>query len=541
MTSPYQLSLEFMLDALPHMAWQTTLKGEILFTNVGWRNYTGLDSEKTYVSWRDLVHPDDSKDAFGAWDKCFSDKQPTTHAYRIKRAKDGEYLWHNVCTHYFERNNSIWWVGCSIDDPAVTKNKELYHTVVEASINPIITVDALDGNVITYNQAAQNVFLYSREEIIGKPFTTLMDDSISIPYDMYSSQQHDTLTGRSIQTAIKKKNGVYIPVSISVGHYTESGKQLYVMVLHEPEEKNKLQQELHKSKDSFLKTMSHELRTPLFGLLGIMSMMQAPVNSDSELELKQMEECTRRLLTVVNNMIDFYKLENLFITPLSLPFQPRDLVSEVCANYQSCVPEGVTFTSYVHNNVPPTLIADSNFIKHTLSNIICNALRFTHSGSVTMDVSVDDSMLAEGKFPPQRQQHEHQYCARSELERYFLFESADFAFYSIVESKGTTLSFSCFFCCFFIMHKIHSVEIACIYIFAGHVQLIFAISDTGIGIAPEFFPKMFQPFTQEDSSDSRQYGGVGLGLAVSKHLVDLLGGTIIIYIILRILYLSLFL
>lgn len=56
-------------------------------------------------------------------------------------------------------------------------------------------------------------------------------------------------------------------------------------------------------------------------------------------------------------------------------------------------------------------------------------------------------------------------------------------------------------------------------------MLNFTIVDTGIGIAFDFFPKMFQPFSQMDNSDSRKYGGVGLGLAVSKRLVDLMGGN----------------
>jgi CheY-like chemotaxis protein/nitrogen-specific signal transduction histidine kinase/HPt (histidine-containing phosphotransfer) domain-containing protein len=57
-------------------------------------------------------------------------------------------------------------------------------------------------------------------------------------------------------------------------------------------------------------------------------------------------------------------------------------------------------------------------------------------------------------------------------------------------------------------------------------RIRFAVRDTGIGLAPEVLPRLFQPFTQADASTARQYGGTGLGLSIVKRLAELMGGDV---------------
>ncbi len=71
-----------------------------------------------------------------------------------------------------------------------------------------------------------------------------------------------------------------------------------------------------------------------------------------------------------------------------------------------------------------------------------------------------------------------------------------------------------------------TMEVERTAVFENHSTLKFSIRDTGIGISPEYLPHIFDTFSQEDSSRNNKYGSTGLGMAITKSIVDLMNGTI---------------
>ncbi len=222
-------------------------------------------------------------------------------------------------------------------------------------------------------------------------------------------------------------------------------------------------QEAAKVKTDFLANMSHELRTPLNGVIGFTRQLLKSKLTTSQYEyLVTIERSAKNLLGIINNILDFSKLEAGKLTFEKIPFSIRDTVEEtMMLMAPSAHEKGVDLSLYIAQRIPYLLVGDPLRLQQIILNLVSNAVKFSESGSVNVTVRLTHSK-SEGQ------------------------EDGD-------------------------ARKIH-VE--------------FTVRDTGIGISPSQQQRLFQPFTQANSSISRTFGGTGLGLVITQKLVNLMGGGI---------------
>lgn len=208
------------------------------------------------------------------------------------------------------------------------------------------------------------------------------------------------------------------------------------------------------AKTQFVANMSHEIRTPLNGIIGIGTLFKTtPLNADQKDLLKTLESSSKLLLSLLNNVLDFTKIEERKFTIENVVFSPEEAVNDSLEIFRShAISKNIQLGASFSNSLG-TLSGDAVVLRQVLANLLGNAIKFTEKGSVTISATL-------------------------------LNEDAE---KSIVR---------------------------------------FEVADTGIGIPLDKQDKIFESFTQADSSTTRKYGGSGLGLTIAKHMIEEMGGTL---------------
>ncbi|WP_236037026.1 response regulator [Marinomonas vulgaris] len=220
---------------------------------------------------------------------------------------------------------------------------------------------------------------------------------------------------------------------------------------------NREAMESNRLKSQFLANISHEVRTPLNAILGYTKTLQKDIeDTQHRLYIDTIEQSTNSLLAIIGDILDFSKIEAGKLSLENNHFNLKALIDDV---YQILSINLLTKEKQIDlvpefsSDTPEWFVGDSTRVRQILTNLIGNAIKFTHQGAVRTKVSLLSS---------------HQ--------------------------QDVTLSFQ--------------------------------IIDTGIGIPEQKIHRLFKPFSQVDTSTTRQFGGTGLGLVITKKLVEQMHGKI---------------
>lgn len=388
--------------------------------------------------------------------------------------------------HYLERQAGLY--------ESLEQSRGFLNKVINTSADMIVVADK-EGHITDCNAAAEKMLACTKSALIG----TKASEYWSSPeerLEVARRLKHEESIS-NYETRLTRKDGTSIDISLSISLLRDDSDKVIgtVGVSKDITEKKKYEEELralnerleekvlertreletlnnelkrsNKLKSQFIANMSHELRTPLNSIIGFSeSLLEMPVgtlNKKQERYIGNIHTSGNHLLQLINNILDIAKIETGRLTLYCEQFQLAPVVEETISVVEMLARKKDLSLRYEIADGVDALVADRVKFKQMLYNLLSNAIKFTPGkGEVHL------------KAGPM----EH-------------FEDL---------SPG-------------IKHF-------------GQKLIHVSVKDTGIGIQPEDMERIFDEFEQADSSYTREHEGTGIGLSLTKKLVEMHGGYI---------------
>jgi PAS domain S-box-containing protein len=358
----------------------------------------------------------------------------------------------------------------------------LQRAIFENASYMIIATD-LNGVITHFNKQAEHALGHTSSEIVGIeklskfhywPEIISVSRNLSTLHDRKITPGVETLICEVKNNHISEKEWTYVtkegqgfPVLLSITSlknredesigYLAVGRDISELRIRqeELEEAKKEADRVSQVKSEFMANMSHEIRTPMNAILGISSMLSDTLeDEDNVRKIQAIHSSGKSLLSIVNDILDITDIESGKINLVKSSVNLYSLVKDSVELYEyEATEKGLEIYSTIESNVPCYVVSDGPRLSQILNNLICNAVKFTKSGVISVNLSLE----------------------------------------SVIDNE---------------------------------FNVKFSIEDSGIGISEINLHKIGKIFTQVDSSSTRKSQGAGLGLSVSKSLVELMGGEI---------------
>ncbi len=354
---------------------------------------------------------------------------------------------------------------------AETKGKELADStafqtsLISQMVDALVTMDK-DGIVLSFNQAAEDIFGYRSEEIIGKSARCMVskdrEKSFTDLLRLFQATHDDAPRNHVFNLQGLDRNGYEFPIEISITRLWQKQKIIFSCLVRDVSEREQYERELlqakieaekaSRAKSEFLSSMSHELRTPLNAIIGFTELVEISLEDDTSKQYtKHILKASDHLLDLINQILDLSRIESgqleVAIDTVNLQKVFSDVMSLMTPLAEA---KNITLNTHLNEYDDYFVHADPVRLKQVLINLVSNAIKYNRDeGKVDIGITKQAEKL-----------------------------------------------------------------------------LSITVSDTGKGLNPQQQQRIFKPFDRAGIDGNSNIEGTGIGLTISRHLIKHMGGDI---------------
>lgn len=430
--------------------------------------------EPSYSRFFACVHPDDIERVKASEQHAMAQNLPHSIDHRIVRP-DGMVRWVHEEAQVVRDSagRPVRLTGTVQDitrrmqsEQAVHTSEARLRTILDTAVDGIITIDS-HGFIESINPAAQALFGYSADELVGRNVSVLMPEPDRSAHDGYLAQYERTgqskIVGIGRELLAQRKDGNVFPIELAVSEMDIEGRHMFAGFVRDISERKEFEQRLmlardqaeqaNRAKTEFLSNMSHELRTPMNAILGFAQLLQTaepPLSDPQRDDVNEILHAGQHLLELINELLDMARIEAGRMDISLEAVQLSQVMSECLPMIEPMLLQyGVSYLGHDTSELDCAVIADRVRLRQVVLNLLSNAIKYNRRGG-TVKVNW-----------------------RREADEFVRIE----------------------------------------------------VTDTGMGIAPEKQAELFASFSRL-GAESLAIEGTGIGLAITRRLVDLMHGQV---------------
>ncbi|GAA2632288.1 PAS domain-containing hybrid sensor histidine kinase/response regulator [Paractinoplanes durhamensis] len=289
--------------------------------------------------------------------------------------------------------------------------REQFQMIMTAASDPFVSMD-YRGLITEWNRQSEQVFGWTREQVLGRHVVdTILPRRYGAALDRILEGRWDWLLDRPTEMDAVRADGTVLPIELTMWRVRRDDRSTFHAFARDITARRQTEQALAQARDQavetarlksqFLASMSHEIRTPMNGVIGLSGLLLETDLAENQHRYAQgINNAGVALLAVINDVLDFSKLEAGKVVPERANFEIGRLLDEVVALVGDVTgAKSLIVIAGCHPDLAGPVSGDPGKLRQVLLNLAGNAVKFTAGGRVTVTAAPAEGDVPDGRMP----------------------------------------------------------------------------------------------------------------------------------------------